>query len=163
MVHMLDELDLGMRLHRDRIEAAESPICTNDGLSAASDCILVSGRGCSSRARMVSPFGSFTGTIEPQIYPSCHATAVRFWLSTAYSSHCAREAVLRSDQVGGDALRHEIRFERDRWINQPGAAGGADADAAHQFDAADRHVVLPRHHLGGGEIHRIEARGRRNG
>ena len=34
---------------------------------------------------------------------------------------------------------------------------GADADAAHRFDpAADRHVVLARHDLGRGKIHRVE-------
>ena len=71
----------------------------------------------------------------------------------------ARETVFGRDQVGGDALRHEIGFQRDRGIDRPGAAGGADADAAHGFDAAaDRHVVLSRHDLRGGEIHRVETR-----
>ena len=72
----------------------------------------------------------------------------------------AREAVFGRDQVGGDALRHEIGRDRDRRIDRPGAAGGADADPAHRFDAAaDRHVVLAGHDLGGGEIHRVEPRG----
>ena len=45
-------------------------------------------------------------------------------------------------------------------IDRPGAAGGADADAAHRFDAAaDRHVLLAGHHLRGGEVHGVEARG----
>ena len=47
-----------------------------------------------------------------------------------------------------------------RGIDRPGAAGGADADAAHGFHAAaDRHVLLPGHDLGRGEIDRVEARG----
>ena len=50
--------------------------------------------------------------------------------------------------------------DRDRRIDRPGAAGRADADAAHRFDAAaDRHVLLPGHDLRGGEIHRVEAGG----
>src|SRR5262249_5083279 len=68
-----------------------SPICTNDGLSWASDCILVSGRMCSSRARIVRPFTSFTGITDRPKRPSFQALAARCWLSTAYSSHCARE------------------------------------------------------------------------
>ncbi len=57
-------------------------------------------------------------------------------------------------------LRQEIMRDRDRGIDRPGAAGRADADPAHRFDAAaDRHVLLSGHDLRGGEIHRIEARG----
>jgi hypothetical protein len=72
----------------------------------------------------------------------------------------ARKAVFGRDQVGRDALRHEIGRHRDRRIHRPGAAGGADADPAHRFGAAaDHEFMLPAHDLGGGEIHRIEARG----
>ena len=57
-------------------------------------------------------------------------------------------------------LRHEVMRDRDGRIDRPGAAGGADADAAHRFDAAaDRHVLLSRHDLRGGEIDRIETGG----
>ena len=69
----------------------------------------------------------------------------------------AREAVFGRDEVGGNALRHEIGSQRDLRIDRPGAAGGADADAAHGFDAAaDRHLMLPGHDLGRGKIDRIE-------
>ena len=72
----------------------------------------------------------------------------------------AREAIFGGDQIGGNALRQEIGFQRDRRIDRPGAAGGADADAAHGLDAAaNRHVVLAGHDLGRGEIHRIETGG----
>ena len=72
----------------------------------------------------------------------------------------AREAVFRRDEVGRDALRHEIGLDRDRGIDRPGAARGADADAAHGFDAAaDRHLLLAGHDLRRGEVHRVEARG----
>jgi hypothetical protein len=72
----------------------------------------------------------------------------------------AREAVFGRDQVGGDALRHEIGFDRNRRVDRPRAAGGTDADAAHRFDAtANRHVVLAGHHLRRREVHRVETRG----
>ena len=52
MMHVLDRLDLGMRLDGDRVEAAHLAHLTKDGLSAASDCmsvvgphVLVAGRG----------------------------------------------------------------------------------------------------------------------
>ncbi len=49
---------------------------------------------------------------------------------------------------------------RDRRIERPGAAGRADADPAHRFDAAaNRHLLLPGHDLRRGEIHRVEAGG----
>ena len=65
----------------------------------------------------------------------------------------AREAVFGRDQVRRDALRHEIGGDGERRIGRPCAARGADADAAHRFDAAaDRQVMLAAHHLRGGEI-----------
>ena len=72
----------------------------------------------------------------------------------------AGESVLGGDEVGRDALRHEVGFDRDRGIHRPGAARGADADPAHGLDAAaDRHLVLAGHDLGRGEVHRVEAGG----
>jgi hypothetical protein len=72
----------------------------------------------------------------------------------------AREPVTRGDKIGGNALRHEIRLQRDRGVHRPGTAGCADTDAAHGFDAAaDRHIVLAGHHLRGGKIHRIQPGG----
>ena len=72
----------------------------------------------------------------------------------------ARKAVLGRDQIGRDALRHEIGRHRDRGVHRPGAAGGADADAAHRFGAAaDGEFVLAAHDLGGGEIHGIKPGG----
>ena len=57
-------------------------------------------------------------------------------------------------------MRHEIGFDRDGGIDRPGPARGADADAAHRFDAAaDGQMMLPGHDLRGGEIDRVEARG----
>ena len=59
-----------------------SPIITKDALSEARDCMLVSGRICSSWSRMVSPLMSFTATTELLNRPSAHDLAERFWLST---------------------------------------------------------------------------------
>jgi|GEM_PF-2891026 len=72
----------------------------------------------------------------------------------------AREAVFGRDQIGRDALRHEIGGHRHRGIHRPGAAGRADADAAHRFRAAaDHELMLAGHDLGRGEVHGIEAGG----
>ena len=50
--------------------------------------------------------------------------------------------------------------DRDRRIHRPGAAGRADADPAHGFDAAaNRQLLLARHDLRRSEIHRIETGG----
>jgi hypothetical protein len=72
----------------------------------------------------------------------------------------AGEAVFRRDEIGRDALRHEVGFDRDMRIDRPGAAGCAEADAAHRLDAAaDRHVLLAGHHLSRREVHGVESRG----
>jgi hypothetical protein len=72
----------------------------------------------------------------------------------------AREAVARGDEIGRDALRHEVRLDRDRRIGLPGAASGADADPAHGLHpAADRHVLLPGHDLRRGEVDGVETGG----
>ena len=72
----------------------------------------------------------------------------------------AREPVFGGDEIRGNALRQEIMRNRDRRIDRPGAAGRADADPAHRFDAAaDRHGLLAGHDLRRGEIHRIEPGG----
>jgi hypothetical protein len=71
-----------------------------------------------------------------------------------------RKSVFRRDEVGRDALRHEVGRNGDGRIDRPGAARGADADAAHALDAAaDRKIVLAGHDLGRREIHRVEPRG----
>ena len=122
--------------------------------------MVVAGRMCSSLARMVRPLTSFTGIdgiLEAALVPGLRRALLAF--DRIGIDVVAREAVLGGDQVGGNALRQEIGRDRDRRIDRPGAARGADADAAHGFDAAaDRHLVLAGHHLGRGEIHRVEAR-----
>ena len=85
-----------------------SPICTNEGLSAPSDCMSVPGRGCSSRARIVSPFTSRTGTTERAKRPSSQACGrAGLGLHRVGVDVVARKTVLGGDEVGGDALRQE--------------------------------------------------------
>ncbi len=72
----------------------------------------------------------------------------------------ARKPVFGGDEIGGNALRHEIGRNGDGGIDRPCAARGAYADAAHAFDAAaDGEIMLARHDLRRGKIHRVEARG----
>ena len=62
----------------------------------------------------------------------------------------SRKTIFGGDEIGGDALRHEIGGNGDRGIDRPGPARGADADAAHALDAAaNREIVLTRHDLRG--------------
>ena len=138
-----------------------SPICTNDGCSAASDCMVVPGRMCSSLARMVRPLTSLTGITERLKRPSVPGRrGALLAFDRIGVDVVARKSVFGRDQVGGNALRQEIMRDRNRRIDRPGAAGRADADPAHGFDAAaDRHLLLPGHDLRGGEIHGVEAGG----
>src|ERR1700729_4228706 len=95
--------------------------------------------------------------LEPALFPGGWGAFLR--LARALVDVVAREAVFRCDEVGRDALRHEISWNRERRISRPCASRCADADAAHRFDApSDREVVLSAHYLSGGEIDRVEAR-----
>ena len=72
----------------------------------------------------------------------------------------ARKSVFRGDEVGGDALRHEIGGDRHLRVDRPGAARRADADARHRFHAAgDDQVVVAGHHLRRRHVHRVETGG----
>ena len=119
----------------------------------------VSGRMCSSRSssgEAVDVAHRRDRLLEAPLRPGLGGAPLRF--DGIGVDVVAREAVFGRDQIGRDALRHEIGGDRERRIDRPGAARGADADAAHRFDAAaDRHVVLAGHDLRGGEIDRVEA------
>ena len=160
MMDVIDVFDFRMRLDGDRIEAAHFTHLHERRLAATpSDCMVVSGRMCSSLSRMVRPLTSFTAidrAVEAAIVPRRRGALLAF--DRVGVDVVARKSVFGRDQVGGNALRHEVMRDRDRRIDRPGAAGRADADAAHRFDAAaDRHVLLSGHDLRGGEIHRVEA------
>ena len=72
----------------------------------------------------------------------------------------AAEAILGGDQVGRDALRHEVHRNGDRRIDRPGTAIGAHRHARHRLDAAaDGGLALARHDLRRRHVGGFEARG----
>ena len=161
MVHVIDGLDLGMRLHGDRIEAAhlahlhEGRLQLRQRLHAGAGAhVLVLGQD----GQPVDVPDREHRAGETPLVPG-HGGAL-LALDRVGVDLGAGEAVFGGDEIGGNALRHEIGRQRDRRIDRPGAAGGADADPAHGFDAAaDRHVVLAGHDLRGREVDGIEAGG----
>ena len=65
----------------------------------------------------------------------------------------ATVAPARGDDVGGNALRHEMSPARDIWVDGPGTAGGHHRHARHALDAAaDNEVGLSSHDLRGGDV-----------
>ncbi len=71
----------------------------------------------------------------------------------------AADAEFGCDEVGADALRHEIGRHRHGGIDRPCAAIGRHRHAAHGFDAATNdHGRLARHDLGRRHVDGFEAR-----
>ena len=161
MMHVVDGLDFGMLLHRHRVEAGhlahlhEGRLQSGERLHGGrGPHVLVFGQDC----QPVDVLDRDDRILETPLLPRLSGALLA--LDRVGIDVVAREAVFGGDQVGGDTLRQEIGLDRDRGIHRPGAAGSADADAAHQLDAAAHgHLVLARHDLGGGEIDRIEAGG----
>ena len=159
VVDVVDALDLRMRLDRHRVEAAllahhdERRLERGERLHVGlRPHVLVAFE----QRQAVDVAHRHDRILEPPLRPRLGGAALR--LDRVGVDVVAREAVFGGDEVGRYALRHEIGGDRDRRIDRPGAARGADADAAHQFDAAaDRQLVLARHHLRRGEIDRVEA------
>ena len=157
---MDDALDIRMRLDGDRVEAAL--FAGNDERRLERRQRLHVGRRphvlVMGQAREAVDVEDRRDRVpEPAVFPGGRGALLQF--DRIGVDVVAREAVLGRHQVGGYALGHEIGGNRQRRIGRPRAARGADADAAHRFDAAaDRHVVLSAHHLGGGEIDQVEAR-----
>ena len=161
MMDVIDGLDLGMLLDRNRIEACLLADDRERRLQRASDCMFVSGRMCSSRSSSVMPLMSFTGTTDFLKRPSLHAAAARFCdLHRIGIDVIARKTVFRRHQIGGNALRHEV--SRDCRTAGPSPRRRRTSRyrrGSSTFDAAaDRHVVLAGHDLRRGEIHRVETR-----
>src|SRR5690606_789854 len=70
------------------------------------------------------------------------------------------EALEGGDQVGADALGHEVDGEVGHRVVEPGAAVGGHRDPGHRLDAACEDQVLPAGtHLGGGQVDGLQARG----
>ena len=157
---MDDALDIRMRLNGDRVEAAlladhhERRLERSERLhvrARAHVLVMLEHR------QAIDVEHRRDRVLEPAVFPGRRGALLR--LDRVSVDVVAREAVFRRDEVGRDALRHEIGGDRQRRISRPCASRGADADAAHRFDAAaDRQLVLAAHHLRGGEIDRVEAR-----
>ncbi|MNQ98461.1 hypothetical protein D3C85_1141540 [compost metagenome] len=70
----------------------------------------------------------------------------------------ASEAMLGRQQVGTDALHHEVSLEGHLRVHRPGTAVGAHGDARHAFHAAtDGQVDQATTDLGRGEVDRFKA------
>ena len=84
VMHVVDELDLRMRLHGDRVEAAQLAHLHERGLERASDCMV----GVGPHVLVAVEDGEAVDVVDrhrPNCAkrPSSQAAAARFWLSTA--------------------------------------------------------------------------------
>jgi hypothetical protein len=84
------------------------PIISNEGISLASDSTEVPGRMVSSRPSIVRPLRSLTGTIELEAAGGLGALQRGDATRRRRRPVSAAEAFERGNQVGADALRHEI-------------------------------------------------------
>ena len=131
------------------------------GLSLPRLSSVVPGRMCSSWSSTTSPLRSLTGTTE------LREAAVGPRLRGPLLGHdgvrvdvVAGEALDGGDQVGADALRHEVGVVGGLRVHRPGAAVGAHRHAAHRLDAAGEDQGLPAGaDLGRGEVDGLEAGG----
>ena len=134
VVDVVDCLDLRMRLDGNGIEAAHLAHLHERGLQLrerlhrrARAQVLILGEDRQS----VHVFDLDHRTGEPALVPSRRGALLAF--DRIGVNRIAREAVFGRDQIGRYALRHEVRLERDRRIDRPGAARRADPDAAHRI------------------------------
>src|SRR5499427_1756129 len=129
MVHMIDRLELGMRLYRDRIKAThlaelhEGRIELRQGLHGGSGAhVLILGED----GEPVHVLDRNNRARETAFVPRSRRALLA--LHGIGVDVVAGETVFSRDEVGRNPLRHEIGFERDGGIHGPGAACGADAD-----------------------------------
>ena len=161
MVDVVDGLHIGMRCDGYRIEAAHFAhhhegrvergqrlhvgagahvfVAVKDG-----DTILVLYRN--------------DRVLEAAFFPGLRRTFLAFHRIGIHI--VAREAVFGGNQIGRNALRHEVGGNGDGRIHRPGTARHAHADAAHAFNTAGNDDII---HAGAdlrsGKVHGIEARG----
>ena len=111
---------------------------------------------------MVRPLTSFTGTTDFLKRPSSQALAgALLALDRVGVDVVAREAVLGGDQVGGDALRHEIG-RRARSTDRPARRRRRRRCRRGSSIRRRRRCVMscwPDITCGRGEVHRVEAGG----
>ena len=96
------------------------------------------------------------GLLETALFPGLSRAALAFHRIGV--DIIAAEAVLGGDQIGGNALGHDIMIEADLRIDAHGTAIGTHRHATHRFNTGtDREIGFAAHHLGGGEIDRFQA------
>ena len=159
MVDVIDLLDFRMGLDADGLEAAHLARHLEGGVEGGQR--LHVGR----RAHVLVPVEDHEavlvlhrddGLVEVALFPGIRRALLA--LDRVAIDVVAGEAVLGGDQVGRDALRHEIGREVHRGVHVPGTAGHAHADARHALHAAgDDDVIGACRDLAGGEVDGIEA------
>ena len=160
-VHVLDGLDLRVLLDRHRIEARLLAELREGGLElrevgevgAGAQVLVARERNLAAAVR-----DGHDGAVEPA-GPLC-VGGTSLALDRVAVHRFAAVSVERRDEVGADALRHEILVPGDLRISRPGAAIRPHRHTRHRLDpAADCDVGLAGHDLCGGGVYRLEPRG----
>ena len=160
MVDVVDLLDLGVALLRHRVEAhlavgGEGRVQRGQALHGGRGphvLVVVQDR----QAELV--LHGQDRALEPSLGPSRGGALLALHRIGVHV--VAGEAVQGGDQVGRDALGHEVVLEGRGRVDRPGPAVCAHRHPAHRFDPApDGHLGLAGHHLGGGHVAGFEARG----
>ncbi len=161
MVHVIDALDLRVALQDHRVEAVLLALLGEGGLQLRQRFerglrphVFVSVED----GQAVDVLHWHDGLREAALVPGLLGAALRF--GGVGVEFIARVAPLGGDEVGGDALRHEVGFRRYLRVGRPGAAGGEHRHARHGFDAAaDDEVGLAGHDLRRRLVAGLESRG----
>src|SRR5690606_14612432 len=95
---------------------------------------------------------------EPLFFPGLCGTFLRFYRKRV--GIVAGEAVFGGDDVGRDALRHEVGLHGEARVNRDRRAVRAHGDPTHHLDAAgDVRAARAAPDLVRGEVHRLHAGG----
>ena len=133
MVHVVDLLDFRMALDGDGVEAAHLAGHGEGRVERASACMSVVGPHMLvmvEDGQAVLVLHRHDRVLEVALLPGLGRALLA--LHRIGVDVVAREAVFGGDQVGRNALRHEIARQADRRVHEPGAAGHAHADARHR-------------------------------
>ena len=160
MVHVVDALDFRMCLDADGIKAAHLAGHLEGGVEGSE----ILHRRCRTHMLVLGKDGDAVlvlhrdhRLVEIAAVPGMAGALLA--LDRIGIDVVARETILGGDEIGGNALRHEIAGEVDRRVHVPGTAGHAHADARHRFHATGNNDVIGTgRNLAGREIHGIEAR-----
>ena len=138
-----------------------SPIPANAEGRPASESTVVPGRTSSS---VVEDDGAVAvghrddGALEVAVRPGLGRAGVG--LGGVGVDVLAGPALEGGDEVGADALRHELGGRRRLGVHRPGAAVGAHRHPRHRLDAAGEDEVLEAGaHLLRGQVDRLQAAG----